>query len=64
MAVKDFLTAEEVAYRLNITPSTVRRWVNEGKIPGLYISPKVLRFDWQAVSEALRKRAGAGNAEK
>lgn len=53
----EFLTAEQTARRLNVKPSTVKRWVNEGKIPGLYVSPKVLRFDWQAVAAALKKGA-------
>ena len=52
---KDLLTAGELAERLAVRPGTIRQWVREGKIPEVTISPKVRRFDWAAVVEALER---------
>ena len=51
--MSDLLTVEEVAERLRLTSETILRWAREGKIPAIRISPKVLRFDWDAVYQAL-----------
>ena len=47
-------TADEIADRLRLKAETVRRWARENKIPSFRPSPKVLRFDWDAVCKALR----------
>jgi excisionase family DNA binding protein len=49
------LTAEELAERLKIQPSTVRRWSRDGRIPTVRLSPKVVRYDYDAVVETLRR---------
>jgi excisionase family DNA binding protein len=51
------LTAEELAQRLRLQPSTVKRWAQEGIIPALRLSGKVVRYDWEAVENALREHA-------
>ena len=53
--MSDLLTVEEVAERLRLTSETILRWAREGKIPAIRISPKVLRFDWDAVYQALTR---------
>lgn len=52
----DLLTADELAERLRLRPSTVRIWARLGRIPSLRLSPKVIRFDVSAVVKALQAR--------
>jgi hypothetical protein len=58
----DYLTAAELARRPRLTPNTVRQMARDGRIPSIRLSPKVIRFVPQAVSEALtalwEKRTG------
>lgn len=49
------VTAEELAQRLEVKPCTIRKWSRQGKIPAVRISPKVVRFDAQAVMAILSK---------
>lgn len=49
----ELLTADEVARRLHLKSETIRRWARAGRIPSLRPSPKVIRFNWRAVCEAL-----------
>ena len=53
MVDKKLETAEELAQRLHLKPSTIRKWSRQGKIPAVRISPKVVRFDPIAVLAAL-----------
>jgi len=53
----DLLTAEELAQRLRLRPSTIKRWAHAGIIPFIRLSGKVVRFDPEDVEGALRKRA-------
>ena len=55
MSEKKLETADELAQRLHLKPSTIRTWSRQGKIPVVRISPKVIRFDSQAVMAALAK---------
>jgi len=52
----DMLTAEQLAKRLAVKPSTIRKWAREGRIPELTITPKVRRFDAEAVMVELKRR--------
>jgi excisionase family DNA binding protein len=60
------LTAEELAQRLRLRPSTIKRWAQGGLIPSIRLSGRVVRFDPGDVECALRKRAttdtGSGGA--
>ncbi|MGC1276398.1 MAG: helix-turn-helix domain-containing protein [Planctomycetaceae bacterium] len=49
----EFLTTAELAERLKISPHTVRRWSRAGKIPTVWLSRTVRRFDLAAVCTAL-----------
>lgn len=51
------LTADELAKRLKVRPSTVRRWSQDGLIPCIRVTGKVVRFDEVDVERALRQRA-------
>jgi excisionase family DNA binding protein len=52
----DLLTAPELAARLGVRPGTVLAWHREGKIPGLRLTHKVLRFRLADVLSALEGR--------
>jgi hypothetical protein len=56
MISRELLTVNQLADRLHIRPRTVKAWVQLGRIPVLRLSPKVLRFSWQAVVFALSER--------
>ena len=47
------LTAEQIAKRLSVQPSTVKRWSRAGLIPSIRVTGKVIRFDPAAVLETL-----------
>ena len=53
----ELLTLDQLADRLHVRPRTVRAWVRQGRIPAVKLSPKVVRFDWEAVLTAIRDRA-------
>jgi excisionase family DNA binding protein len=55
----ELLTADELATRLKVRPNTVKEWARAGKIPRVRITPKVVRYDPDAVREALEKQQGA-----
>ncbi|MFA6242040.1 MAG: helix-turn-helix domain-containing protein [Candidatus Hydrogenedentales bacterium] len=55
--MSELVTAEEIADRLCLRPSTIKRWAQENIIPALRLSGKVVRFDPEAVERALRARA-------
>lgn len=54
----DLSSAAEVAARLGVKPGTVLLWYREGRIPGLKLSHKVLRFRLSEVVAALEFRQG------
>lgn len=53
----ELLTVHELATRLRLRPATIKKWVKEGLIPAIRPSPKVLRFDWTEVRQALQRAA-------
>jgi excisionase family DNA binding protein len=53
----ELLTVEELAQRLRLRPSTIRRWAQENIIPALRLSGKVIRFDLDEVLTALRSKS-------
>lgn len=50
----ELLTKEQVARLLRVSPGTVSRWANEGKIPRIVISPKIIRYDAAEVFRFLK----------
>ena len=49
------LTITDLSKRLQLHPSTTRKLYRSGRIPGLKIGCRTLRFDFVAVLDALRK---------
>ncbi len=56
--MSDLVTAGEMADRLRVRPLTLQKWARDGRIPAVRITPKVIRFDPEAVIAALEKRQG------
>jgi excisionase family DNA binding protein len=52
----ELLTVAEVAERLRVHPRTAKKWYRAGRFPCVKVSPKVVRFDWEAVVAALKRR--------
>ena len=51
----ELLTADELADRLQLRPSTIRRWAREGRIPAVRVTAKVVRYDLADVLQAMRE---------
>ncbi len=56
MSVVELLTTEELAARLRVQPETVRQWSRQGLVPVIRVSRKIIRFDFRAVVEHLRRQ--------
>lgn len=52
----DLFTAQELASKLRVRLTTVRRWTRERVIPSIRITEKVTRYDYAKVCAALRER--------
>lgn len=57
------VTAEQLGAELSLRPGTIRRWAQEGIIPCLRLSGKVVRFDRDEVEAALKERASQAGKE-
>ncbi len=55
----ELLTANELAERLQVQPETVRGWSRRGLIPKVQLTPKVIRYDFIAVVDAMTRRQAA-----
>jgi excisionase family DNA binding protein len=53
--MSELITAEELADRLKVSPHTIRLWNRSGKIPAVWLSATVRRFDFDEVLLALRQ---------
>jgi excisionase family DNA binding protein len=51
---EQYLTAEQLALRLQVSADTVRAWAKDGRIPEIRLSAKVRRFDPAAVDAAIK----------
>lgn len=58
MQTCELLTTAEMAKRLRVGSETLRRFVRDGIVPAVRLSPKVIRFDPDDVATALRKQSG------
>lgn len=52
----ELLTAAELAERLKLRPSTIKEWARRGRIPQVVLSPRVRRFDYEAVLRAVKRK--------
>lgn len=52
----EMLTLKELGARLRVHPDTLRGMYRRGKIPGLKLGHRTLRFDFGEVVEALRRQ--------
>ncbi len=59
MKEKELLKAEAVAKELKVSTSTVARWGRENKIPRIIISPKIIRYNLEAVILCLEGKGSA-----
>lgn len=50
-------TANQVATRFGVSVTTVNSWVREGRIPCIRPSRRVVRFDLDAVEQAIARPA-------
>ena len=55
MADNRLLTADQLAARLDLQPSTIKRWGRVGKIPRLVVGYNLVRYIWSDVLRALRQ---------
>ena len=60
--MREFLTAAELAERLRVRPSTIRTWGRVGLIPVVRLSPRALRFDFDAVVKSLTRHREKGTS--
>jgi excisionase family DNA binding protein len=63
----DFLTVEEVAQQLRMSPKTVRAWLVQGRLRGFKLTPKVWRIrreDFQAFVTAAERQAAQHDPER
>ena len=66
MSQQQLLTADELAECLKVRPGTVRQWSRRGLIPAVRLTPKVVRYEFESVVNALKTRQDAqgGNDDK
>jgi hypothetical protein len=53
--VKELLTAKQVGSKLGLRPETIRTMARRRQLPSVKLSRGIVRFDWGAVVETLRK---------
>lgn len=55
--MSDLLTIKETAYELNVSPRTVRRWVDEGRLEAVEVGPtNRIRIRADAVEDSQRPK--------
>jgi len=53
----EMLSTRQVAQQLRVSPNTVKKWWREGRLHGVQLSPRKLRFAARDVREFLRASA-------
>ena len=57
MAEQRLMTAAQVAERLELRPSTIKRWGRQGRIPRIPLASNTIRYRMKDVIAALVARA-------
>ncbi len=52
-----YVNAENIGQKVGVKASTIKKWARGGIIPCLRLTGRVLRFDPEAVEQALAQRA-------
>lgn len=55
--IEKYYTPEEIAELLTVSPQTVRRWVQHGKMKGAHLNQKVIRVKESDLVEFLEKKS-------
>ncbi len=63
MAQDELLTAEDVAERLNVHPSSVRKWLTTGDLRGVKLAGTRWRVPESALQEFMDHATAAAKAE-
>ncbi|MDR7385676.1 helix-turn-helix domain-containing protein [Promicromonospora iranensis] len=58
----DLIPADEAAKDLRVNVKTLRRWINEGRVPGYRLGTRDLRVNLAEVRAALLRPVGDGAA--
>jgi excisionase family DNA binding protein len=56
LAPPEYLTKAELAERLQLTPQTIENLVNQGRLPYLRLTRRIIRFSWPDVVAAMNSR--------
>ena len=56
------LTTAQLAARLQVTTQTIRRLVNQRRIPMFRVSERIFRFDPEAVEKSLLAQSSTGES--
>jgi len=54
----EMLTKQEMAARFKVSVRTIENWLNDGFLPRIRITTRVVRFYWPAVVAHLLKNSG------
>jgi predicted site-specific integrase-resolvase len=57
--METLLNSEQLASRLGVKPRTVQQWQQDGLIPAIRLTPKVIRYDLHEVVASLQERQTA-----
>ena len=57
--MSDWMTSEDLAGRLKVKATTIKRWARAGAIPCIKLSGKVIRYDYEEVLSALKAKGAA-----
>lgn len=61
---KDYYSVAEAAELLGVSPSTVWRWIDAGRLPAYRVGPKNIRIARADVEAAIRPARGENSVEK
>ena len=58
--MSDWITSEDLASRLKVRVTTIKRWTRAGAIPCIKLSGKVIRYDYEEVLSVLKAKGSVG----